>query len=196
MRIAGVLAATASVMVWAGGPAAAGGLVEEIRLGVLDHDIDVINDGAGGKEGGFNLSPEIVFATPAFLEWAGSPEPYVHFSWNSDGGTNFGGFGLNWDADFNKTFFGEFALGYDIHDGVVDLNPDPSNPDRIRLAATRAIMGSRDVFRIALGAGVHLNERWDAAVVLEHYSHGQILGDGKNEGLDNFGVRLSYKLGP
>ncbi len=28
----------------------------------------------------------------------------------------------------------------------------------------------------------------------EHLSHGQILGDGRNQGLDNIGLRVSYSF--
>lgn len=189
------MAAAAALMLSAA-PAGAQGFFEEFRLNVLAHDVTLANEGSGGTESGVNIQGELTFATPAFLEWAWSPEPYVYFSANTEGDTNHGGFGLAWDFDVTERFFGEFGLGYTIHDGVTELNPDPANPDRIRLANTRVIFGSRDLFRTTFVAGFHLTERVDAALVFEHLSHGQILGDGKNEGLDSLGLRLSYSLAP
>jgi lipid A 3-O-deacylase len=31
--------------------------------------------------------------------------------------------------------------------------------------------------------------------MFEHLSHGQILGKGRNQGIDNVGVRVIYRLG-
>ncbi len=188
-----VVLVSALVGLSAAAPAAAGDILEEFRLGVFAHDV-AFNSGSGGVEDGVNIAAEAIFATPSFLEWAGSPEPYAHFSFNTEGETNFGSVGLAWDFHLSERFFGEFGIGYALHDGVTELPPDPADPDRLRLADTRVIFGSRDVFRTTLAAGFRLTPRWDAALVFEHLSHGQILGDGKNEGLDNLGLRLSYRL--
>ncbi len=191
LRVAAVLAAF-----WLVAPVAAraGGL-EEVRLNVLVHDVNLTGNGAGGKEAGADIQSELVFASPGFLSWAGKPRPYLHGSVNTAGETNFGGAGLSWMQDFSSVFYGEFQFGLEIHDGIVNLPPDPGDPKRIRLDATRVILGSRVLFRPTFVLGLHLNERWDAAFVFEHMSHGQILAHGRNEGLDNLGLRLAYKFG-
>jgi len=169
--------------------------IEEVRLGVLVHDVNVTGNGAGGKENGVNIAAELVFSSPEFLSILGSPRPFLNGSINSDGFTNFGGGGLAWAHDFGDTFYGEFDFGLSIHDGIVNLPTNPSDPVRIRLDATRVILGSRVLFRSVFNLGVHVNEDWDAAVVFEHLSHGQILAQGRNEGLDNIGIRISRKFG-
>lgn len=168
--------------------------VDQLRLGVYAHDVDVLNEDAGGVEDGVNVAAEVVLDPIPGADWALKPRPYGQFSWNSAGGTNFGGFGLAWTTPRENRVFGEFGVGYVIHDGVTDLPQPASNPTRLRLAQTRVIFGSRDLFRTTFAVGVKLTARLDAALVFEHLSHGQILATGKNEGLDNLGLRLSYDL--
>ncbi|MBL4618074.1 MAG: acyloxyacyl hydrolase [Robiginitomaculum sp.] len=169
--------------------------VEEIRLGVLDHDVNVTGNGAGGKEDGVNIAGEIVFASPDFLQWAWSPRPFVNLSVNTHGETSFGGAGLAWQTDIGNRYFAEFDFGVVYHDGISNLPTDPGDPVRIRLDATRVILGSDLLFRSVLGLGFHVNDQWDASIVFEHLSHGQILAQGRNEGLDNIGIRFSRKFG-
>ncbi len=169
--------------------------LEEVRFGVLMHDVNVTGNGAGGKEDGVNFAAELVFASPEFLSWVGSPRPFIQGSINSDGLTNFGGVGLAWAVDFTDTFYGEIDFGVSVHDGITELPPNPGDPLRIQLDATRVILGSDVLFRTVFALGTHLSDRWDAAVVFEHLSHGQILAQGRNEGLDNIGLRISYKFG-
>lgn len=195
MRVLMIAALTAAGAALPLAAPASAGVVEEFRLGVMQHDLDVLNEGSGGKEDGFNVTGSVVLATPGILQWAWDPEPFGMFSWNSDGGTNFGAVGLKWDRRFTDRFFGEFDFGYAIHDGVVELPPNPGDPVRIRLAETRVIFGSRDLFYSSLSAGLRVTDHVDTALVFEHLSHGQILAEGKNEGLDTFGLRFSYRFG-
>ncbi len=188
-----VAACGASLAAHLAAPSPAGAqLIDEIRLGVMEHDIGVFNEGAGNTEDGRNLTIEVLAGSPGFLRWALSPRPVASFSWNDSGDTNFGGLGLAWQTPRQHRFFAEAGVGYVIHDGVVELPTDPADPTRIRLANTRVIYGSRDLFRSTFGFGVRVTDRIDAQLTFEHLSHGQILGSGKNEGLDTVGVRLGY----
>lgn len=190
----------AAAAVLAAGPAAAFDRLlglDELRLGVLKHDIDTFNESSGGFEDGVNVAAEVVFKSPGAFRYILSPRPYGIFSWNSAGDTNFGGGGLVWATPaWRDRLFFEGGVGYVLHDGVVELPEDPASPVRNRLAFTRVTFGSRDLFRTHLAAGVRLTDRLDAAVVFEHLSHGQIIGEDSNQGLDNAGLRLSYRLRP
>ena len=53
-------------------------------------------------------------------------------------------------------------------------------------------MGSDDLFRTSLALTYDFNEDWAAQLMYEHYSHGQILGNGRNQGMDNIGIRIAY----
>ncbi len=194
MRRMSKLIALGAILGVMSGHAVAGEL-EEVRLNVLVHDVNLTGNGAGGKESGTDIQGELVFSSPDFLSWAGSPRPYLNGSLNTSGETNFGGAGLAWQYDFTSALYGEFDFGLVIHDGIVNLPANPADPRRILLDQTRVILGSRVLFRPTFVLGLHVNEQWDAAFVFEHLSHGQILATGRNEGLDNLGIRLSYKFG-
>ncbi len=187
--IAGIALCAATI------PSAAYAQIEEVRLGALIHDVNVTGNGAGGKESGVNIAGELVFSSPEFLSWAWAPRPYVNLSLNTDGLTNFGGAGLAWSHTFGERVFGEFDFGLVIHDGITTLPTNPADPVRIRLDATRVILGSDVLFRSVFALGLHIDENWDGALVFEHLSHGQILAQGRNEGLDNIGIRISRKFG-
>lgn len=166
--------------------------VEAVSFGVAKHDLDVGNN--TGKEGGYDFQGEVIFSSPDFLQWALKPRPYLNVSINSDGDTNFGGAGLNWQQDFGNFIYGEFSFGLVYNDGVTDLPSDPADPERIRLASTRALLGSNVLFMEQIGLGAHMTDNWDAGVYFQHLSHGKILSDGNNEGLNNFGVKFTYRF--
>lgn len=168
----------------------------ELRLGVYGHDLTVGNSGTGDIEDGENIAIEAVIASPAFLAFLGKPRPYAQYSWNVQDETHFGGLGLVWQTPvWRNRVFGEFGLGLVIHDGVIDLPEDRSDPAFLDKLENRVLFGSRELFRTTFAAGYRISDDWDAMVVFEHLSHGQILGDGRNQGLDNIGLRFSRRFG-
>lgn len=169
----------------------------ELRLGMFGHDLTVGNIGAGGAEDGENLTMEAVLPSPAALRFLGKPRPYAQFSMNSASETNFGGVGLVWQTPRTRGgLFGEFGFGVVVHDGVLDVTDRaPSDPYRIETAQNRVLFGSRDLFRSTFALGTPVNSNWDLTAVFEHLSHGQILGSGRNQGLDTVGVRFARKFG-
>ena len=193
LNIATTLAGLSAIMVTSVAASASVLGIDEVRVGAYQHDVTVFNSGTGGKESGFNLQGEIVFDSPLLLAPLLKPRPYANFSANSDGGTNFGGVGLAWQTPQSSRWFSGIDFGVVVHDGVRELPADPANLDRQRLAAERAILGSRTLFRTALSAGYRVTDSVDVALVFEHLSHGQVLGNGKNEGLDNIGVRFAWR---
>lgn len=170
-------------------------VIDEVRVNATHHDVTVFNSGTGGKESGANIQAEVLFDSPLILAPILSPRPHVMFSHNTAGETNFGGIGLSWTTPAVRRIYAGLDFGVVWHDGVVSLPPEPSDPTRIRLAEERVIFGSRDLFRTALSAGYRVHDNLDVALVFEHLSHGQVLGNGKNEGLDSFGVRIGWRPG-
>ncbi|MBU3921915.1 MAG: acyloxyacyl hydrolase, partial [Alphaproteobacteria bacterium] len=69
---------------------------------------------------------------------------------------------------------------------------DPRNDP---ISEETVFFGSRDLFRTSLALNGDLGDKWGAQVMYEHLSHGQILGSGRNQGIDNVGVRVIYRLG-
>ena len=168
--------------------------VSEVRVGVFDHDV-AYNEGSGGKESGFNVQLEAVFASPGLLKPLLSPRPYLNFSWNSAGATNFGGGGVTWTTPRDRRIYGGLDFGVVIHDGIAFWPDDPSqDPVYARIDEERTVLGSRELFRTTLSASARVTDRIDVQATIEHLSHGQVLGNGRNEGLDNVGARLIYRF--
>ncbi len=181
----------ASVLALACGSAQADDRGFELRLGVTAHDL------ADHVEDGPNYTVDALFPSPDFLEFIWEPRPYVYGSFNSNGLTNFGATGLAWDFDLSENLRFEFKTGLSYNDGVEDIDRTslPNDPNRIRLATTRALMGNNILFHNSFGLDMDVGENWSVGAYYEHISHGQILASGRNQALDNAGVRLSYHFG-
>ena len=54
---------------------------------------------------------------------------------------------------------------------------------------------TNDLFRTALGADYRLSDAWSVGVQWVHLSHGGVLGDGRNQGIDTAGVRFTRRFG-
>jgi len=164
--------------------------IDEVRVGVAAHDL------ARNNEAGVQIIVEALFDSPGFLSWAFSPRPYLQGSFNTAGNTNLGSAGLSWTLPATRRLSFEGAAGISYNDGVLDVvHLPPDDPYRIRTAETRALLGSHWLFHLRLGADYALSERWALGVFYEHYSHGQILASGRNQALDEAGVRLGYRFG-
>ena len=157
-----------------GTPAQAG----EIFGGIFVHDVKTPLT-LSGVESGVDVQ----------LGWRGGRigktplQPYVFGSLNSDGNTHFAAAGIS--AKFGDRFFIRPGLGIAIHSGSAANFDNPFN-DRIEF-------GSRILFEPELGIGARLNDRTTIEASLVHLSQGQIFGR-QNPGIDNPGVRLSYRF--
>jgi len=174
-----------------------GGVFSEARIGLAAHGLD-LNGGEPSPEGGVNVSAELLFKSPGVFRYILQPRPFVHGSLNSRGDTSFYGVGLAWEQHvFQDRAFGEIDFGVARHDGVIDL-PPPDDPAFAETAASRNLLGARYLFRVSVGVGYRISERWRVQAFYEHLSNGQILnGDStdRNQGLDNVGVRIGYRFG-
>ena len=167
-------------------------LVDELRLGIAEHDFEINQDDT--RESGVNIQPQIVFRSPLpnFLE----PQPYLIASINSDDETNFYGGGILFKQGlFSDEWFWELDGGIVWHDGRTDLPPPIEAEERMRILATEITFGAETLFHFIAGVGREINDDWDAQVYFEHLSTGQVFGDDtKNEGVENIGIKIAYKL--
>ena len=188
-------AAAAAILI---APAAAS--ADEIRLGAVAHDIDGLDAGVSGKESGSAINVEYMWDRFDGPNWLLSPHPYIGGNIHLEGKTSFGGAGLNWRANFTDSFYVDFGFGLVVHDGekeIPDAEPGLSpeeNARRIRENSENIEFGSRILFREQLALGVRTTPTWSGEVFYEHLSHGNILSDGANEGLDNVGVRVARRF--
>lgn len=169
-------------------------LLSEIRLGVMQENVCVLDCDNANKEPGQSINGELLFNSPDFLGILLSPKPYLMASGNLQGDTSFGGGGLHWSFEFADGWAFEPSVGYVIHDGTVE-NPYPQgDPLGAAYAEEHVLLGSKDLFRTTFGIHRDLAGPWGVEFMYEHLSHGQILGDGHNQGLDNLGVRVSFSF--
>ena len=170
-------------------------LVEEVRAGVMRHNICVIDCKNANKEDGPTLEGEVVFASPDFLSIILGPRPYALASINVAGDTSYGAVGLMWNWDFAEGWSLEPSLGYAIHDGAVESPFPQGSPESNAFSQENVLYGSDDLFRTGLAVNRDFGERWGLQVQYEHLSHGQIIGNGRNQGVDSIGLRAYWRFG-
>lgn len=175
--------------------AAPAGAVETLKVGLLAHNICITNCKNADKEDGPILDLQANFHSPALLHAVGAPRPYLALSPNLSGDTSFAAAGLEWRWEFADGWTLNPGLGYAIHDGEVKNKFPNGTAASARFAAENVLYGSRDLFRTSIGLGRDVGEKWSVEGYYVHYSHGQILGNGRNQGTDQAGVRLGYHFG-
>ena len=174
------------------------GLLEEGRFGVMAHNacIEITTCDNADKEDGVNLSGQLVFASPDILRWVFSPRPYLTASVNTAGDTSYAGGGFEWAWRFADRWSLEPGVGYVLHDGEHLDNPYPaSDLRRGPFQESELLLGSRDLFLLSASLTRDITPAWGVQLRYEHLSHGQIIGEGRNQGLDELGVRLNYRFG-
>lgn len=169
--------------------------ISEVRVGISQFDegitgIDWAVDFADEKSIGLN--GEVIFEEPEFLKWALSPQPYVGGMVNLEGKTSYVGAGLLWRQSIGDRIYADFGLGAVIHDGTLDI--PRGTPDRFPRILNEIEFGSRVLFRPQLTAGYRINDEWAGEVFFEHLSHGTLLDDSDNDGVDIVGARVAKRF--
>ncbi len=182
------------VLLWTAGAAAAeepGGWLDEVRLGVLGHDVPFPDahgwetpDPFGHRfEGGANLNPELLLHRLDGWSLIGAPQPHVGISVNTAGYTSYVYGGLTWRATFWRHFLAEAYFGLAVHDGELEDG-----------TGEWASLGSRALFRGGGAVGAELGARWRCTLIWEHMSNAGLAEH--NDGMDSLGVRVGYRLRP
>ena len=161
----------------AASPAHAGGILDEVRLGVLGHDIGL---GVHHREDGVDLNGELLFAVPPPLDKLGAfaPRPHLGVTVNSGGKNSFVYGGLTWTLPLGR-FFGNLGFGGAVHDG-----PDQSVTD------DHKGLGTRFLFHESLELGWRLTADLRISFYLEHVSNADT--GTHNPGLTNAGLRMGF----
>jgi lipid A 3-O-deacylase len=180
----------AAVCLLAGAPAAPAAaqtsILDELKLGVLAHDI-----GFGGhhKEGGADVNLELLFASPDFLRFIWSPRPHFGADINSEGNTSNVYAGLTWGGALVSNVFSNVdsiflqgSVGGAVHNGKID----GISTDRDKL------LGSRVLFRESVELGYRYTPVQSLSLFIDHISNAKLAKH--NEGLTSAGVRLGLKF--
>ncbi|WP_426030413.1 acyloxyacyl hydrolase [Caulobacter sp. DWP3-1-3b2] len=183
------------------GPALAG----EAFVGVYKHDVTFLGEavglGAAGREDGVDVHLGYRTNRIESLRWLGKPQVHAFVSINSENTSNFVATGFDWPIELGAPggFYLRPGFGLAYTDGAAGL-PPVNQPGisqaeidrRLVLYNTRIDFGSKVLFEPELALGYRFNDRVSAELSYTHLSNGQIFHQGKNQGLDDVGVRLVY----
>jgi len=183
---AAMVAASALLSAMAPGRASADdGIVDELVVGALKHDLPIFGH---AKEPGMDINGEVLFHSPAILDWAFAPRPHVGLQINSAGKTDQAYTGLTWTLfEIPQIFtpddkmFTNFAFGGAVHDGHLD---NGSSDDKQ--------LGSRVLFRESLEVGYWFQPKYSVSLYLDHESDAGLTR--QNQGLTNGGVRFGFGM--
>jgi len=81
-----------------------------------------------------------------------------------------------------------------VHDGKIGNPYANGTPEAAAFFEEHVLLGSRDLFRTSLALTWDMSDSFALQGIYEHLSHGQILGEGRNQGLDEIGVRAVWKF--
>lgn len=178
-------------------PVSAEGIVDEMVVGVLQHDIDLV---ASEHEGGLAINAELRFISPEFLGWLGQPRPTLGLTYATDSpGTDTAYGGLTWTFDFWKGFYTDLFFGMSLHNGnkSFDHFSALSSGAIINDSSFEKYLGCSVLFREAVELGYRFGntQKRSVSAMVSHLSHGELLcNDTRNAGMDHWGVRYGYQF--
>jgi lipid A 3-O-deacylase len=155
-------------------------LIDEVRLGVLAHDVPelwsgwTIENRKPDLNGEFILSPSLAFL-------GGKIRPAIGGTWNTGGGTSKAYIDARYEYQTALGMFFGLGLGAAVHNGYLD----PVSLDHKAL-------GSRVLFHIPIEVGYRFDNGQTLSVYFEHISNGYT--QRSNEGLDSLGVRYGFRF--
>ncbi len=182
------LGAAASLVLAPNRAAAQTKLVDEVKIGVLAHDIGFLTHHV---EGGADLNLELLFASPDMLSIIGSPRPHIGADINTAGNTSDGHIGLTWGWTLLPSLFGGGAvfangsLGGAVHDGFTGTKTSVAPPGR-------KLLGSQVLFRESAELGYQITPIVSISAILDHISNANLAP--RNAGITSAGARLGFRF--
>lgn len=198
-----IAAAAAGLALACGGHAGAA----ELMAGAYIHDAAFIGGalgtGAADREKGADIELGVRSDRIEALHLIGAPQAHAFVSVNTNGTSDFVAAGLSWPIRITDRFYFRPGLGLAYTDGKAGLPPvnapglSPAEIQRrLKLFNTRIDFGSHMLFEPELNLGYRFSPKVAAELSWVHISNGEIFHHGKNQGLDDVGVRVIYALGP
>lgn len=178
----------------------------EVFVGAYAHDVTFIGNavglGAAGREDGVDVHLGYRTGPVAGLDFIWSPQVHAFVSINSQNTSNFAAVGFDWRIPLARKLYFRPGIGLAYTDGKTGLpaaNAPNLTPEerarRTNLYYTRIDFGSNVLFEPEFALGLDLTDRLAVEASYTHLSNGQIFHQGKNQGLDDAGVRLVWKIG-
>jgi hypothetical protein len=207
MKIGSIAAACAAAFGLAGAVAPGQAQAGEAFVGVYGHDVTFIGDlvglGAAGREHGVDLHLGYRTAPVEALRMIWKPQIHAFVSINSQFKSDFAAVGLDWRIPlWSEKLYFRPGIGLAYTDGKT--HHPPANVPGLTLAEqdrraslyyNRIDFGSQVLFEPEFALGYDVSDRVAVEASYTHLSHGQIFASGKNQGLDDAGVRVVWKFG-
>ena len=171
----------------------------EIFAGAYAHGVGTKQSQEGGADVMIGYRTDRTQSLP----WLLKPEFHAMASFNTNVDTHFIVGGVSWPFAIlgSERWYIRPGIGLAYTTGEADIGnafePGITAAERTRrqrLAATRIDFGSNVLFEPELALGYKLNDAWKIEASYVHLSNGQILHQGKNQGLDDVGVRVSRRF--
>jgi lipid A 3-O-deacylase len=161
-------------------PALADGLVQELKLGVLDHDVPDLWSGFRAEPDSVDINVEALLS-PSTPLLGGTLRPAIGATINTVGATSHAYLDARWQYEMPSGLFLGIGIGGAVHNGQLQFKD-----------ADRKALGSRVLFHIPLEIGYRLDSHSSLSVYFEHTSNAYIVEP--NEGLDRLGIRYGYRF--
>ena len=166
----------------------------EFKFGVLAHDPSFLQ----GKEGGADINPELILASPVSDQWAATlpgyvrwmvqPRPTAGLEINTSGYTSqaYAGATWSWQLASDVAIPGDgVAISYFFGPGFNNGKIASRDPHRKSL-------GSNVLFREALELGYRINPVYTVSAFIDHVSDADLAR--YNQSLNDVGVRLGIRF--
>lgn len=168
---------------------------DDLFAGIYAHGLTT----PAGSEHGADFALGYRTSPLSGLFWLAKPSVGLFVSANTQVPTDFAGLNLNWRLPVIGRFYVRPAFGMAYTTGqagignTADLTVSPAeHARRVHLSQTRIDFGSHVLFNEEVALGYQLGRHWGLEAAYVHFSNGEILHHGKNQGLDDAGLRLVY----
>jgi hypothetical protein len=170
----------AAVVLLDPGMALAGQFVDELKIGVLWHDVPGLWSGFQAEPNSADINIEALLS-PSVAFLGGAIRPALGASISTVGATSDVYLDARWQYETPSGIFFGLGLGAAVHDGQLQLED-----------WDRKALGSRVLFHIPAEVGYRLDDHNALSVYFEHMSNAYTVDP--NEGMDRLGLRYGYRF--
>lgn len=180
LRLCLALVAAAMLLLEPALPALADGLIDELKIGVLAHDVPDLWSGFRAEPSSADINIEALF-TPSVAFLGGTIRPALGASINTEGYTSNVYLDARWQLEMGSGIFLGLGVGGTVHNGQLNLED-----------WNKKALGSRVLFHIPVELGYRFDEHDSVSIYFEHMSNAYAVDP--NEGMDRLGVRYGYRF--
>jgi hypothetical protein len=155
-------------------------LIQELKIGVLAHDVPDLWSGFRAEPNSVDINIEALLF-PSLPFFGGSIRPAIGASISTDGATSDAYIDARWQYETACGLFFGLGLGAAVHDGQLQLED-----------WDRKALGSRVLFHIPAEVGYRFDEHNSVSAYFEHMSNAYTVSP--NEGMDRLGIRYGYRF--